>query len=252
MRRLLTGARTYLSFDVVELVFELLPAGLCGGDGALESRRPYPGALPHIVGHFFHCPPRLVCPLGEVVPQVIESDLRNHSPLARCGLGLERAEPVVDALFGQALAALREKHIGARGVNSGLQVVIERLAGLLQQIDLPRFAPLIAHLEPSLLWTHVGIGHLQPGELADPAAGPVAQREESSPASILILIDQRTQDGALLMREQWRSEQRHRRKLDAACRVALEQPFLLDQKIGKGADARFHARAVVETESLLL
>src|SRR5205807_9767139 len=76
--------------------------------------------------------------------------------------------------------------------------------------------------------------------------------EISCAPSIVILIPQPAPDGALPMREQCRSAQPHRRKLDAACRVALEQPFLLDQKIGKGADARFPARAVVETESFLL
>ena len=106
MRRLLTGARPYLSFDVVELVFELLPSDLRRGNGALESRRPLLSDLPQIVGHFFQPPACLSRPVGEVVPQVIESEVSNHFPLVVDGLGFERAEPVVDPLFGQALAAL--------------------------------------------------------------------------------------------------------------------------------------------------
>jgi hypothetical protein len=46
------------------------------------------------------------------LPQVVEGEILNHSPLVLGGLSLERAEPRVDALFRQTLVALREKHKG--------------------------------------------------------------------------------------------------------------------------------------------
>ena len=42
-----------LSLDVVELVFDLLPAHLSRRDNGLKSRQPLLGDLSKIVGHFF-------------------------------------------------------------------------------------------------------------------------------------------------------------------------------------------------------
>jgi hypothetical protein len=41
-------------------------------------------------------------------------------------------------------------------------------------------------------------------------------------------------------------------KLDAQGRVALQQPLLLNQKLGEIADGGFDARKVIETQSFLL
>src|SRR6266480_3471948 len=104
-------------------------------------------------------------------------------------------------------------------------------------MDIPPLAPLITHVEPSLLWTHMGMHHLQPGDLAHPASCPVAQSEEGGSTSISRLFDQRVQDGTLLWREQSLSpEQPRGGKLNATSWVALEHLLLLNQKIGKIAD----------------
>jgi hypothetical protein len=119
----------------------VLPADRRRGDHGLKSRHPLLGDLSQIVGHFFGEPPCRSCPLGEVVAQVIEGEILDHCPLLPAALRLERAEPIVDAFFGQALTALGGKHIGSLAVTAGLQVGIERLAGLVQQIDIPPLAP---------------------------------------------------------------------------------------------------------------
>jgi len=118
--------------------------------------------------------------MGEVVPQVMESEILDQWELVLCSLRLELAEPIVDAFFGQLRAALRDKHVGTCYITRGLQVLIERLVGFVQQMDITYLAPFITNLEPSLLWVNMGMGHLQPGDLTHPAARPVAQSEESA------------------------------------------------------------------------
>src|SRR5947209_8070049 len=136
----------------------------------------------------------------------MEGEILNHFPLVLRGLSLELAEPIVDRFFRQTLAALRDKHIGSFCVASGLQILIERLAGFVQQIDITPLAPLIAYLEPSLFWTNMGISHLQPGDITHPTARPVSQGKEGCSTSISCLLDQPAQDRALLSRELSRSE----------------------------------------------
>ena len=137
----------------------------------------------------------------------MEGEILDDCPLVPTALRFERAEPVVDAFFSQALTALGGKHIGPPGVTPGLQVGIKRLAGLVHQIDIAPLAPIMAYMQPASLGTHIGVGHLQPGDLAHPAARPVAQGEEGGSPGIVCLLDQRVQDKALLVREQSRSEQ---------------------------------------------
>ncbi len=127
----------------------------------------------------------------------MEREILDQGPLVGRGLRLERAEPVVDPFFRQALAALGHKHIGPSDVARGLQVRIEWRAGFVQQVDITPLAPFIAHVEPSHFGTYMGMRHLQPGDIAYPAACPVAQGEEGGPPSISFLFDQRAQDGAL-------------------------------------------------------
>jgi len=81
--------------------------------------------------------------VGEVVPQVLEGKVLDHFPVVFGGLSLECPEPAVDPFFGQPLAALRRKHVSTRWVASGLQVGIQRLAGLIQQIDITPLASLM-------------------------------------------------------------------------------------------------------------
>ena len=94
--------------------------------------------------------------------------------------------------------------------------------------------------------------HPQPGDIAHATASPEAQGEDGRPALVSFLRDQGAQDRTLLRRERSRGGQGHGWKVDAARRVALQQPLLLDEKAGEVADGRFDARAVVEAQALLL
>ena len=128
--------------------------------------------------------------MGEVVSQVKEGQILDQFPLALGGPSLELAEPIVDGFFRQPLTALREKYIGPPCVTSALQIRIERLTSFVQQLDITPLALLIANMEPSLLWAHMGMDHLQPGDLAHPASRPISQSEEGGPTWISILLDQ--------------------------------------------------------------
>src|SRR5258706_9010524 len=182
----------------------------------------------------------------------MKGEILDHHPLVTSGLRPERAEPVVDALFRQTSFALGEKDIGPCCITCGLQVVVERLAGLVQQVDITRLVPIRTHVEPALLWTNMAMLHLQPGDLTHPASRPVPQGKEGCSTQICFLLNQGTQDRALLLGELPRNELWYGRKIDAASWVALEQSLLLNQKRGKIADGRFHPRTVAETQPLLL
>src|SRR5205085_10800746 len=104
------------------------------------------------------------------------------------GQSLELAEPIVDRFFCQPLTALREKYIGPPWFASGLHVRIERLASFVHYSNIPPLAPLIANMEPSLLWTHMSMYHLQPGDIPHPAARSAAQGKEGRPTSISFLL----------------------------------------------------------------
>src|SRR5260370_38325753 len=149
-----------------------------------EMRKsPFLGDKANTVPHFFQRPPCLSCPEGEVMPQVMEGEILDQFPLALGGLSLERAEPIVDPFFRQTLAALRHKYIGPFCVASGLQVLIERLAGFVHQIDITPLPPLIAYMEPSYLWTHMGLRHLQPTNIPHPPSCPLAHAHIASPTA---------------------------------------------------------------------
>src|SRR2546423_923365 len=152
----------------------------------------------------------------------MEREIGDYLPLVLCGLCLERAEPVVDPFLRQSPAALRREHIGSCCVAGRLQIRIERLASCVHQVDIMPLASLLVHVEPSLRWTHMGMRHLEPGDLTHPAARPVAQGEEGGPTLISCELDQRAQDRALCSREVLASRQWHGGKFDAPGGVASE------------------------------
>jgi hypothetical protein len=95
-----------LSSYVFQFLFHLLPAYLSIAYRGLNGRCPFLRDVPKIVRHFFKRPACLACPVGEVVPQVMEGEIVNQFPLALGGTNLERPEPVVDPFLGQALTTL--------------------------------------------------------------------------------------------------------------------------------------------------
>src|SRR6266702_6036004 len=129
----------------------------------------------------------------------MESEVVNQFPLVLGGTRFERPKPVVAPFFGQALAALRREDIGSISISTCLQILIERLASFIHQIDIAPLSTLVAHMQPPDLWTNMCMGQLQPGDITDPATGPVAEREDGGSTPIFLLLDQRAQNIALIL-----------------------------------------------------
>src|SRR6266849_4054866 len=119
----------------------------------------------------------------------MEGEIMNQFPLALCGTSLERPEPVVDPFLSQALAALRCKDVGSVGISTRLKVLVERFSSLVHQINIAPLSALVADMQPPDFRTNMRMSHLQPGDIADPASGPIAEREDGGSTPIFFLLD---------------------------------------------------------------
>ena len=78
----------------------------------------------------------------------MESEGADEFPLLLIGLLFERAEPVVDAILRQPLAPLGGKDIRTGLVTASmLEVVIQGTSGLVQEIDVAEFLPLVSRVQ---------------------------------------------------------------------------------------------------------
>src|SRR5205085_7353935 len=165
--------------DMPELGFDLLPADLRVAGRRLDGRGPLLGDVAQVVRHLLQAPTGLARPMREVMAQIMEGGGGDERPLGRGGLGLEGAEPVVDAGLAQALLPLGGEDIGALGVTSAvLGVGGQRLAHLIEQVNVAGLAALVTDVDLTRLGANVRVLQTQPRDIADPTAGPVAQREE--------------------------------------------------------------------------
>src|SRR5437660_997777 len=112
----------------------------------------------------------------------MEGKIVNQFPLALRCPRLKRPEPVVNPLLGQAFATLRCKDIYLINITASPKILIQWLTRFVDEIDIAPLAAFITNMEPPNLWTDMGVSHPQPGNVADPAACPVAQCEERCPA----------------------------------------------------------------------
>lgn len=79
----------------------------------LDSGRALLDDMAEIIGNLFQRSAGLPCPMGEVMAWVVKGNVSNHIPfLLRCLL-LERAEPLMNAKFGQVGATLGGEDIWA-------------------------------------------------------------------------------------------------------------------------------------------
>jgi hypothetical protein len=79
--------------------------------------------------------------MREVVPEVMEGEIMDVYPLVFCRPRFQRTEPLVNALFSQAIAPLRGKDVGSISFTTCSQIFIERFARFIHQISI---APLSA------------------------------------------------------------------------------------------------------------
>src|SRR6266568_9159600 len=118
----------------------------------------------------------------------MESKIVNQFPLALRRPSLQHPEPVVNPLLGQAFAALRCKDIYSIDITTSAKILRQGLARFVHEIDIAPLSAFITNVQPPDLWADMGMSHLQPGNVADPAPCPVAQSEEcrSTPISLLL------------------------------------------------------------------
>ncbi len=86
----------------------------------------------------------------------------------------------MDPFLAQALSALRWKDVGSISISTRLEILVERLSSLVHEIDIAPLAALVAHMQPSDFRTNMRIGHLQLGDITDPASCPVAEHEDGN------------------------------------------------------------------------
>jgi len=92
----------------------------------------------------------------------------------------------------------------------------------------------------------------EPGGIADPAAGPVAEGEQGGAARCAVALNKRAKDIALVGRQLAGGQEWLRWESQGAHRVALKQALLLDQPAGEAVERSFAPRTVAHTQSLLL
>jgi len=136
--------------------------------------------------------------MRKVVPQVMEDEIMDICPLVFRRQRLQRAKPVVNSFLGKALTTLRRNDVSPFSISTRLQILIEWLSSVVYEIDIAPLTSFIANMQPSDFRTNMGIGSLELGDNTDPASRPVAECENDSTASILLLLGQRTQNIALI------------------------------------------------------
>src|SRR6266487_515769 len=96
----------------------------------------------------------------------MEREGAGEFPLLLIGLLFECAEPVVDTILRQPLAPLRGKDIRTTLVTASvLEVVIQGTPGLVQEIDVAEFLPLVSHVQPANFRSDMGMLHQQMGHV---------------------------------------------------------------------------------------
>src|SRR6516225_6071772 len=122
----------------------------------LDRWSSFSGDVTEIIGYFFEAPSSLAGAVRPVMPQIVIRDVVDQVPFLFVGPPLERAEPVMDAGFAQALGALGGEYIRTVRITAALaQVVVQRLANGIEQIEIALFTTLMADVYPSHLRTEV-------------------------------------------------------------------------------------------------
>src|SRR6266700_3448989 len=122
----------------------------------------------------------------------MEGEIMDQLPLSCRRPSLERPEPVVNPFLGQALAPLRCKDIYSINITTSPEILIQWPSHFVNEIDIAPLTAFIPHVKPPDLWTYMGMCHLQPGNVTDPAPCPIAQCEECSSAPVSIFLNQRS------------------------------------------------------------
>src|SRR5258708_30675748 len=117
--------------------------------------------------------------MSKVVAQVMKRHIGDQLPLVLGGMPLEGPKPVVNTRLGELLMALRGKDVGAFSLSSTVQqIVMKWPTCFIEQIDVAELIAFVSHMQPTNLWSHMGLLYQQVGDIAHSAPGPVAQGKE--------------------------------------------------------------------------
>lgn len=123
--------------------------------------------------------------------QVMEREVRNLFPLIRCGSLFERSKPMMNARFCELLVALRSKKIRTFWIASTmLKILEERSPGLIEQINLTKFASLMSNVDLPDFRPNMGMFYKEMSYVTHPASSPIAESKKRFSSQILCLFDQ--------------------------------------------------------------
>ena len=150
------------SLQSVQIILQLLSTGQCIAHGGSNRRGAVVGLMAEIDGNGFQGPIASTGAMREIMAKIVKGDCMDEIPLGVLGLCSQVRPQVGNAAHGEvirefALAQPRRtltgEHIGTLrftrfkvGCREG-EIGVQSLAGLVMQIERPRFAP----LEPTMV-----------------------------------------------------------------------------------------------------
>src|SRR5947209_18479587 len=209
--------------------------------------------MPQIIGDLFQRPASLAGTMRKIVAQIMKREVSDQLPLLAVSVPFEATEPLVNAIFGETRTPLGGKDIRAALLAPAmLEILKERTACLVQQIDVTKLLALVSDVQPANLWTDMGVFYEQMRDITHAAPRPVPQSEDGFAAQVALLLKQSVQDEPLVRGEHTWSQCLLRFDLHPTGRVACQGLLLLNEPLAKAVDHRFDTGAVADTIPLLL
>lgn len=177
----------------------------------------------------------------------MKGDIVNKIPFCFRGLRFHRTKPVMNARLSEPLGALRGKDKGAGGHPLGrLEIVGERSAGIVVEIDIPRFPAFVSNMNPTSFARHMGVFHPKPCNIADATASPEAERKDRGAPERAVPFNQAAQNIALVGIEYAWGIERLWRNGDPTSGIAAQNTTVLDQVARKAAHDRLDPRPMTD------
>jgi hypothetical protein len=150
--------RLLLAFEEFQLVFDMRSTHLGIPDRRLDGRGSFHRDMPKVISNLLKRPSCLTSTMREIMPQVMEAEIGDEFPLFVIGLSFEGTKPVVDPIFGEVCASLRSKDVLTLLLTSTmLNVVVERTASFVQQINITELLSFMADTHPTDFRADMGI-----------------------------------------------------------------------------------------------
>src|SRR5713226_7592219 len=113
---------------------------------------------------------------------------------------------MVNACLRQLQISLRGEEVGALRIASTMFSILEEWSpGLVEQINLTKFAALIPNAQPPDLRPYMGMFHQEMGDVTHPASRPIAEGEKRLSSHVFCLFNQHPENNALCLGEDTRS-----------------------------------------------